>query len=87
MLLVGSDLISLTWEKTHLDQRLAIKSLCGIGTSVKQQIFVWLFAATALSIFLPNVVVAMILVPVAVSGLYGAGNLPGIYGYAVLGHV
>lgn len=74
VLLVGSDLISLTWEKTHLDQRLAIKSLCGIGTSVKQQIFVWLFAATVLSIFLPNVVVAMILVPVAVSMLRFLGE-------------
>ena len=33
VLLVGSDLISLVWEKTHLDKRLAIKSLCGLGTS------------------------------------------------------
>ena len=74
VLLVGSDLISLVWEKTHLDKRLAIKSLCGIGISMRQQITVWLVAATFLSIFLPNVVVVMILVPVAVSMLKFLGQ-------------
>ena len=74
VLLVGSDLISLVWEKTHLDKRLAIKSLCGIGTSMRQQITVWLVASTVLSIFLPNVVVVMILVPVAVSMLKFLGQ-------------
>ena len=74
VLLVGSDLISIVWEKTHLDKRLAIKSLCGIGTSMKQQVAVWLIASTVLSIFLPNVVVVMILVPVAVSMLKFLGQ-------------
>lgn len=74
VLLVGSDLISIVWEKTHLDKRLAIGSLCGIGTSMVQQICVWLIAATVLSIFLPNVVVVMILVPVAVSMLKFLGQ-------------
>lgn len=74
VLLVGSDLISLVWEKTKLDKRLAIKSLCGIGTSVREQICVWLIASTMLSIFLPNVVVVMILLPVAVSMLKFLGQ-------------
>lgn len=74
VLLVGSDLISLVWEKTRLDKRLAIKSLCGIGTSVREQIAVWLVASTLLSIFLPNVVVVMILLPVAVSMLKFLGQ-------------
>ncbi len=74
VLLVGSDLISLVWEKTHLDKRLAIGSLCGIGTSMVQQICVWLTASTVLSIFLPNVVVVMILIPVAVSMLKFLGQ-------------
>lgn len=69
ILLIGSDLISLVWEKTHLDKRLAIKSLCRLGTSMREQITVWLIASTILSIFLPNVVVVMILLPVAVSML------------------
>lgn len=74
VLLIGSNLISLVWGKYSLDKRLAIKSLCGIGTSLKQQIFVWLLVSTVLSIFLPNVVVVMILLPVAVSMLHFLGE-------------
>ena len=74
VLLVGSDLISLTWTNTGLDKRLAIKTLCFIGTSLRQQITVWLFVSTVLSIFLPNVVVAMIMVPIAVSMLHFIGE-------------
>lgn len=69
VLLLGSDIISLTWTKTGLDKRLAIKALCFIGPSMRQQITVWLVAATVLSAILPNVVVAMILCPIAVSML------------------
>ena len=74
VLLVGSDLISLTWTNTGLDKRLALKTLCFIGTSLRQQITVWLFVSTVLSIFLPNVVVAMIMVPIAVSMLHFIGE-------------
>lgn len=74
VLLVGSDLISLTWTNTGLDKRLAIKSLCCIGTSMKQQIIVWMIVATVLSAVLPNVVVAMILCPIAVSMLKFVGQ-------------
>ena len=74
VLLVGSDLISITWTNTGLDKRLAIKTLCFIGTSMKQQITIWLFVSTILSIFLPNVVVAMIMVPIAVSMLHFIGE-------------
>lgn len=34
VLLIGSDIISLTWTKTGLDKRLAIKALCFIGPSI-----------------------------------------------------
>ena len=57
VLLFGADLVCLTWATTGLDKRLAIKTLCCIGTSMKQQIAVWLIVSTVLSIFLPNVVV------------------------------
>ena len=73
-ILFGNRRISLVWEKTHLDKRLAIKSLCGLGTSMREQICVWLVASTLLSIFLPNVVVVMILLPVAVSMLRFLGQ-------------
>lgn len=74
VLLVGSDLVSLTWTNTGLDKRLAIKSLCYIGTSMKQQIIVWMVVATVLSAILPNVVVAMILSPIAISMLKFLGQ-------------
>lgn len=74
ILLLGSDLVSLTWSKTGLDKRLAIKALCCIGPSMKQQITVWLVATTLLSAVLPNVVVAMIMIPIAVSMLKFVGE-------------
>lgn len=66
VLLLGSDLICMTWTATGLDKRLSLKALCAIGPSVKQQIAVWFTAATVLSIFLPNVVVCTLFVPIAI---------------------
>ena len=65
VLLLGADLICLTWNRTGLDRRVAVRALCGIGTSMHQQVLAWLGASTVLSIFLPNVVVAAILCPIA----------------------
>ncbi|MDO4203323.1 MAG: SLC13 family permease [Selenomonadaceae bacterium] len=74
ILLLGSDIISMTWAKTGLDKRLSLRALSYIGPSLKQQIFVWLVASTILSIFLPNVVVCGILIPIAVSMLRFVGE-------------
>lgn len=74
VLLFGADLICLTWATTGLDKRLALKTLCCIGPSIKQQIGVWLLSSTVLSVFLPNVVVCTIMVPVAVSMLHFIGE-------------
>ena len=63
VLLLGSDLICLTWTTTGLDRRISVKTLCCIGTSMKNHIFVWFLASTLLSVFLPNVVVAAIVSP------------------------
>lgn len=69
ILLFGADLICLTWTTTGLDKRVAIKALCLIGVSMRQQIAMWLIASAVLSAFLPNVVVCTILIPVAISML------------------
>lgn len=74
ILLLGADIICLTWHSSGLDRRLSVKTLCLIGTSMKQQIAVWLSVATVLSMFLPNVVVCTILVPIAVSMLKFIGE-------------
>ncbi len=74
VLLLGADLICQTWTTTKLDQRISVKTLCYIGTSMRHQIFVWFFASVVLSIFLPNVVVASIFCPIAVSMLHFVGE-------------
>lgn len=74
VLLLGSDLICLTWTTTGLDKRISVRALCSIGTSMKNQIFVWFMASTVLSIFLPNVVVAAIFCPIAVAMLHFVGE-------------
>lgn len=74
VLLLGSDLICLTWTTTGLDKRISVKALCSIGPSVKHQISVWFLSATVLSIFLPNVVVAAIFCPIAAAMLHFIGE-------------
>lgn len=74
VLLFGADLVCLTWSVTGLDKRMAVKILCFIGPSLKQQIIVWFTLSTIMSIFLPNVVVSTIMIPVAVSMLQFLGE-------------
>ena len=68
-LLAGADTITLAWERTGVDKRVASKVLSLVGTNVKQQIAVWFLSATVLSAFLPNTVVAAILCSIAMSML------------------
>lgn len=51
VLLFGADLVCLTWATTGLDKRLAIKTLCCIGTSMKQQIASGMVVQTLLILF------------------------------------
>lgn len=68
-LLAGANIISIAWESTGVDKRIAAMGLSLVGTSVKQQIVVWFLASTALSAVLPNTVVAAILCSIAMSML------------------
>jgi len=68
-LLLGADLIAISWEVTGLDKRLALKSLKLIGPSLNQQVVVWFVVSALLSAFLPNVVVCAMLASIAVSML------------------
>lgn len=83
ILLLGSDLICLTWTTTGLDRRISVKALSYIGPSLRQQVSVWLLVSVILSIFLPNVVVAAIFCPIAVAMAHASG-LKGAEGRAVL---
>ncbi len=74
ILLLGADLLSLSWEKCGLDKRLAMRALCVIGPNIRQQIIVWFLLATLLSAFLPNAVVCAVMTPIAVSMLKFVGE-------------
>ena len=73
-LLIGADLISISWTVTGLDRRIALKSLYLIGPSLTQQIVVWFLVSTGLSMFLPNMVVCAMLTPIALSMLRYVGE-------------
>lgn len=74
ILLLGADLLSLSWEKCGLDKRLAMRALCIIGPRIHQQIIVWFVLATLLSMVLPNAVVCAIMLPIAISMLKFVGE-------------
>ncbi len=74
VLLLGADIMCLSWTATGLDKRLSLKVLCILGSSLKQQIAVWLTVSALLSIILPNAVVCALLVPVAISMLRFVGE-------------
>lgn len=73
-LLAGADTITLAWERTGVDKRVASRVLSLVGTNVKQQVAVWFLSATVLSAFLPNTVVAAILCSIAMSMLKFVGE-------------
>ena len=73
-LLAGSDIISMAWETTGVDQRIAARLLALVGTSVKQQILIWFIMATLLSSVLPNTVVAAVMCSIAMSMLKAVGE-------------
>lgn len=74
VLLLGADLLCLTWHTTGLDRRISVRVLCHIGASMRAQVFAWLMVSVVLSVFLPNVVVAAILCPIAVAMLEFLGG-------------
>lgn len=73
LLIMGADMLTVSWAQWGLDRRIAIKALCLIGSDVKQQVVIWFVVSVVLSIFLPNVVVGAILCPVAVAMLKHVG--------------
>lgn len=73
-LLAGSDTITMAWEVTGVDKRIAARGLSLVGTSVKRQVAVWFLLATGLSSVLPNTVVAAILCSIAMSMLKFVGE-------------
>jgi len=73
ILLLGANIITVSWSASGLDKRLALRALCLIGPSIKQQLIVWFTVSVVLTILLPNTVVAAVLTPVAISMLDYSG--------------
>ena len=69
ILLLGANILSSVWSRWGLDQRIALVSLIGVGTSTRRQIMVWFAIATALSAVLPNTVVAAAMMPIVLAML------------------
>lgn len=73
-LLAGADIITMAWEATGVDKRIAAHGLALVGTSVRQQVLIWFLMATLLSSVLPNTVVAAVLCSIAASMLRFVGE-------------
>lgn len=69
VLLLGANILTLTWETTGLNKRIALRTLSLVGTSMKSQITAWFVVSVVMSIFLPNVVVGATLTPIALAML------------------
>lgn len=74
MLLLGASLLTVSWEETGLDRRIAARFLSLVGSSVRKQVVVWYILCAGLSAVLPNAVVCASVTPIAVSMLKYVGE-------------
>ena len=77
LLLLGASIISVSWEETGLDRRIAAKFLGLIGDNLRSQLVFWFVLGALLSAVLPNAVVCATITPIAVAMLkyVGEGNI------------
>ena len=74
LLLLGASILTVSWEETVLDNRVAAKFLSLVGSNLRQQIVFWFILCTILSAILPNAVVCAAITPIAVSMLRYVGE-------------
>ena len=74
LLLLGASILTVTWEETGLDNRVAAKFLSLVGSNLRQQVIFWFILCTLLSAILPNAVVCAAITPIAVSMLRYVGE-------------
>ena len=74
LLLLGASILTVSWEETGLDNRVAAKFLSLVGSNLRQQIVFWFILCTILSAILPNAVVCAAITPIAVSMLRYVGE-------------
>lgn len=74
MLLLGASILSISWEETGLDRKIACSILRHVGNSYRHQIVFWFLICTVLSAILPNAIVCASIVPIAVTMLKYIGE-------------
>ncbi len=74
LLLLGASILTVSWERTGLDRRIAIRFLNLIGSNLRRQIVFWFLVSAVLSSVLPNAVVCATITPIAVSMLNYIGE-------------
>ncbi len=77
LLLLGASILTVSWEETGLDKRIAARFLSFVGGNLRQQLVFWFLLSASLSAVLPNAVVCATITPIAVSMLrfIGEGNI------------
>ena len=74
LLLLGASILTVSWEKTGLDKRIAAVFLKMVGSGLRQQLTFWFILSAALSAVLPNAVVCATVTPIAVAMLNYVGE-------------
>lgn len=74
LLLLGASIITVSWEETGLDKRIAARFLGFIGDNLRYQIIFWFILSATLSSLLPNAVVCATMTPIAVAMLSYIGE-------------
>ncbi len=74
LLLLGASILTVSWEETGLDNRIAAKFLSMVGSKLRSQVVFWFILCAMLSAILPNAVVCAAVTPIAVSMLRYVGE-------------
>ncbi len=74
LLLLGASILSVSWEETGLDKRIASKFLSLVGDNFRSQLIFWYLLSAVLSAVLPNAVVCATITPIAVAMLKYVGE-------------
>lgn len=74
MLLLGASILTVSWEITGLDARIAARFLSMVGNSFRKQVAFWFILSAAMSAILPNAVVCATITPIAVAMLKYIGE-------------
>lgn len=74
LLILGASILTVSWEKTGLDKRIAAVFLRFVGNNLRTQLTFWFIISAVLSSVLPNAVVCATITPIAVSMLNYIGE-------------